>query len=62
LKKIKTAGRALEILGGAVDQVIPYYFPGEKGRNVVVVSKREGNSPQVSQEAGYSSKKNHYEC
>jgi hypothetical protein len=21
--------RALEILGGAVDQVIPYYFPGE---------------------------------
>lgn len=57
IEEIKTAGRALEILGGAVDQVIPYYFPGEKGRNVVVVSKERETPLRFPRKPGTPAKK-----
>jgi 16S rRNA (guanine527-N7)-methyltransferase len=57
IEEIKTAGRALEILGGAVDQVIPYYFPGEKGRNVVVVSKERETPLRFPRKPGIPAKK-----
>lgn len=37
--EVATAEYALEQLGGAVERMIPYRFPGEQGRNVVCISK-----------------------
>ncbi|MDH7577669.1 MAG: 16S rRNA (guanine(527)-N(7))-methyltransferase RsmG [Bacillota bacterium] len=38
-EELKEAGNALKILGGEIARVIPYRFPGETGRHVVVVHK-----------------------
>ncbi|MGD0152770.1 MAG: 16S rRNA (guanine(527)-N(7))-methyltransferase RsmG [Thermacetogeniaceae bacterium] len=37
--EISDAEYALQQLGGAVERVIPYRFPGEQGRNVVCIKK-----------------------
>lgn len=37
--EIAEASYALELLGGALERVIPYRFPGENGRNVVSIKK-----------------------
>ncbi len=38
-EEIAEASYALELLGGVVERVITYRFPGEKGRNVVSIKK-----------------------
>jgi 16S rRNA (guanine527-N7)-methyltransferase len=38
-EEIVKASYALDLMGGVVERVITYHFPGEKGRNVVSVKK-----------------------
>ena len=38
-EEIKEADNALQILGGRLEKVIPYSYPGERGRHVVIVEK-----------------------
>ena len=56
-EEIKESKNALETLGGNVDKVVPYFFPGEKGRNVVVVSKEEETTLEFPRKPGIPAKK-----
>jgi 16S rRNA (guanine527-N7)-methyltransferase len=43
-KEIDAADKALRVLRGRVEGVIPYSFPGERGRHVIVIAK-DGETP-----------------
>lgn len=56
-QEIDAAGRALDILHGAVEKVIPYSFPGERGRHIVVVTKEQETPLGFPRKAGMPAKK-----
>lgn len=56
-KEIKIAERALDILHGKVEKVIPYSFPGEKGRHLVVIAKEEETPSRFPRRPGVPAKK-----
>ncbi|HHW28525.1 MAG TPA: 16S rRNA (guanine(527)-N(7))-methyltransferase RsmG [Syntrophomonadaceae bacterium] len=55
--EIKLADNALAILGGSLEQVIPYSFPGEKGRHVVVIKKNGVTPEKYPRRAGVPAKR-----
>lgn len=57
LSEIGEAGRALEILHGAVEKVIPYSFAGERGRHVVVVNKAQETPSAYPRKPGKPAKR-----
>ncbi len=55
--EIREAENALQILGGRLDKVIPYSFPGERGRHVLVVEKTAATPEKYPRRAGIPKKK-----
>ena len=55
--EIATADCALKILGGRVASVLPYSFPGEKGRHVVVVAKNKETPTEFPRRPGVPARK-----
>lgn len=51
-KEIEEAENALQILGGKIEKVVPYSFPGEKGRHVIVVEKFNVTPEKYPRRAG----------
>jgi 16S rRNA (guanine527-N7)-methyltransferase len=56
-EEIAEASYALGLMGGAVEQVISYCFPGEKGRNVVSIKKVASTPEQYPRRSGVPSKR-----
>jgi 16S rRNA (guanine527-N7)-methyltransferase len=55
-QEIDAAARALDILHARVEKVIPYSFPGERGRHVVVVKKEQETPYGFPRKAGMPAK------
>jgi len=56
-EEIAEAAYALDVLGGAVERVIPYGFPGERGRNVVGIRKIADTPERYPRRAGMPAKR-----
>lgn len=56
-EEITAARRASEVLGGTVEMVVPYGFPGERGRNVIVLSKQRPTATVFPRKPGIPAKK-----
>lgn len=57
VKEIKDAEYALDLLGGMVFDSIPYSFPGENGRNVLVIKKIKETPETYPRRAGIPEKR-----
>lgn len=55
--EIDRAGRALDILHGAVEKAVPYYLAGGRGRHVVVVIKEQETLSDYPRKAGRPAKR-----
>lgn len=55
--EISDAEYALQQLGGAVERVIPYRFPGEQGRNVVCIKKVASTPERYPRRIGIPAKR-----
>ena len=56
-EEIAEASSALELLGGAVERVIPYCFTGENGRNVVSIKKVTATPGHYPRRSGIPAKR-----
>ena len=56
-EEIAEAAYALEILGGAVERVIPYGFPGERGRSVIGIKKIAATPERYPRRSGIPAKR-----
>jgi 16S rRNA (guanine527-N7)-methyltransferase len=55
--EIEKAENALNIIGGRIEKVIPYLFPGEKGRHIVIVEKTAVTPDHYPRREGIPTKK-----